>query len=106
MFSRDGQVNKGRLYAPTQSASWLSPIIVVPKKNGQIHICVHHCKLNAQTVDDPLLPPFRDAILDTVARYEVYSFLDGFSGNNQVRLVPEDQDKTAFITRMFTWPLS
>ena len=27
-----------------------------------------------------------------------YSFLDGFSGYNQVRMHPEDQEKTAFVT--------
>ena len=39
-----------------------------------------------------------DAILDAVAGHEMYSFLDGFSGYNQVRMHPEDQEKTAFVT--------
>jgi hypothetical protein len=64
---------------PVKSASWLSPIVVVPKKNGQIRICVDYRKLNAQTLDDPFPLPFID-VLDTVAGYELYSFLDGFSG--------------------------
>ena len=32
-----------------------------------------------------------------LAGYELYNFLDGFSGYNQVRLAPEDHDKIAFF---------
>ena len=83
---------------PIKFSSWLSPIVVVPKKNGQIRVYVDYHKLNAETLDNPFPPPFTDAILDTVAWYELYRFLDGFSGYNQVRLAPVDQDKTIFFT--------
>jgi hypothetical protein len=33
-----------------------------------------------------------------VAGHEMYSFLDGFSGYNQIRMAEEDQEKTAFVT--------
>ena len=33
-----------------------------------------------------------------VAGEEIYSFLDGFSGYNQIRMALKDRDKTAFIT--------
>ncbi|MCO5574666.1 hypothetical protein L7F22_028456 [Adiantum nelumboides] len=83
---------------PIHEATWLSPIIVVPKKNGNITICVDYKKLNAATITDPFPMPFCDAILDAVARKEMYSFLDGFSGYNQIKVAEEDQHKTAFIT--------
>ena len=37
--------------------TWLSLIAVIPKKNGQIRVCVDYRKLNAATVTDafPLL---------------------------------------------------
>ena len=38
---------------PVKSASWLSPIVMVHKKNDQLRVCVEHCKLNAQRVNDP-----------------------------------------------------
>ena len=41
--------------------------------------------------------PFSDTLLDDVAGHEMYSFLDGFLGYNQITMAPEDQDKTAFI---------
>ena len=42
--------------------------------------------------------PFTDSVLDAVAGHEMYSFLDGFSGYNQVRVHPDDQEKTTFVT--------
>ena len=83
---------------PVKKSTWLSPIVVVPKKNGKIRVCVDYRKLNAATVTDAFPLPFTDGILDAVAGHEVYSFLDGFSGYNQVRMNPEDQEKTAFVT--------
>ena len=36
--------------------------------------------------------------MDAVVGHEIYSFLDGFSGYNQVRTHSEDQEKTTFVT--------
>ena len=83
---------------PVKKATWLSPIVVVPKKNGKIRVCVDYRKLNATTVTDASPLPFTDGVLDAVAGHEIYSFLDGFSGYNQVRMHPDDQEKTAFVT--------
>ena len=38
-----------------------------------------------------------DNVLDAVAGHEMYSFLDGFSGYNEVRMHPDDQEKTTFV---------
>ncbi|MCY6525011.1 reverse transcriptase family protein, partial [Actinobacillus pleuropneumoniae] len=40
--------------------------------------------------------PFIDQVLDTLAGKKFFSFLDGFSGYNQIQIAPEDQDKTTF----------
>jgi hypothetical protein len=64
----------------------LSPIVVVPKKNGKLRVCVDYWKLNAATITDAFPLPFTDDVLDTVARHEMYNFLDGFSGYNQIRM--------------------
>ena len=55
-------------------------------------------KLNAATIINALPLPFTDSILNTVARHDCYSFLDGFRGYNQIRVHPNDQGKTAFFT--------
>jgi hypothetical protein len=76
----------------------LSPIVVVPKKSGKLRVCVDYRKPNAPTITDAFPLPFTDGILDTVAGHEMYNFLDGFSGYNQIQMAEEDQEKTAFVT--------
>ena len=63
---------------PVKQAIWLSPIMVVPKKNRKIRVCVDYRKLNAAMVTDGFPPPFMDGVLDAVAGHEVYKFLAGF----------------------------
>ncbi len=41
-----------------EKATWLSPIVVVPKKNGKLRICVNFRKFNVVTKKDPYLLPF------------------------------------------------
>jgi hypothetical protein len=62
-----------------EEATWLSPVIVVPKKNGKLNICIDFKKLNATIKKDPYPLPFIDEMLNTVAGYEEYSFLYGYS---------------------------
>ena len=63
-------------------SEWISPIVVVPKKNGKLRICQDFRKLNDVTKKDHFSLPFIDAILDGIAEYEYYLFLDGFSCYN------------------------
>jgi hypothetical protein len=79
---------------PIKWATWLSSIVVVPKKNGKLRVYVDYRILNAATITDAFPLPFTDGVLDTVARHEMYSFLDGFSGYNQIQMAKEDQEKT------------
>ena len=72
--------------------------MVIPKKNGKLRICVDYRKLNEATKSDQFPMPFSDTLLDVVAGHEMYRFLDGFSGYNQISMAPEDVHKTAFIT--------
>ena len=59
-------------------------ILVVPKKNRKIRVCVDYRMLNVVTVTNGFSPPFMDRVFDVVAAHEVYSFLDGFSAYNQI----------------------
>jgi hypothetical protein len=54
--------------------------------------------LNVAIITDAFPLPFTDGVLDTVIGHEVYNFLDGFSGYNQIRMDEEDQEKTKFVT--------
>jgi hypothetical protein len=53
--------------------------------------------LNKACPKDNFPTPFIDQIVDECAGCETFSFMDGFSGYNQIQIKPEDQHKTTFI---------
>jgi hypothetical protein len=93
----DKLLKAGFIY-PIDRAGWLSPIVIVQKKDEKLRVCVDYRKLNETTKSDPFPLSFTEEILETVAGHEILSLLDGFSGYNQVRVAPEDQPKICFIT--------
>lgn len=62
------------------NSQWVSPLVVVPKKNGKWSICVDYRQLNKATLKNYFPLPFIDQVLDTLAGKSSFSFLDGFSG--------------------------
>jgi len=50
----------------------LSPIVIVPKKNGELKICIDFRKLNAATKKDPYPLSFIDEVLNIVVGYETF----------------------------------
>ena len=89
---------KVRFIRPIKKATWLSPIVVMPKKNGKIQVCVNYPKLNVVIVTDAFPLPSTNDVLDAVAGHAMYSFLDGFSGYNKVKMHLDDEEKTTFVT--------
>ena len=76
---------------------WVSPIVVFLKKFiGKWRICVDFRELNKATLKDYSPFPFIDQVLDIMVGKQYFSFIDGYSGYNQILIVPEDQDKTTF----------
>ncbi|XP_013624647.1 PREDICTED: RNA-directed DNA polymerase homolog [Brassica oleracea var. oleracea] len=103
----------GVIYAISNS-NWVSHVHVVPKKGGITVItnekneliptrtvtgnrmCIDFRKLNAATRKDHFPLPFIDQMLERLANHPYYSFLDGYSGFFQIRIHPDDQEKTTF----------
>ncbi len=76
----------------------MSPIIIVPEKNGKLRICIDFRKLNATTEKDPYPLPFTNEVLKTIIRYEAYSFLNRYLGYHKKFIFPKDKYKTTFVT--------
>uniref|UniRef100_A0A2N9FVD9 Integrase catalytic domain-containing protein n=1 Tax=Fagus sylvatica TaxID=28930 RepID=A0A2N9FVD9_FAGSY len=83
---------------PIQHPRWLSNIVPVKKKNGQIRCCVDFRNLNKACPKDEFPLPNMDLLIDSAAGSTMFSFMDGFSGYNQIRMSPRDAEKTAFRT--------
>ena len=62
-----------------------------------IHVCTDFHDLNKACPKDNFPTPFIDHIIDECAGCEAFSFMDDFSGYNQIQIKPEDQHKTTFI---------
>ncbi len=54
-----------------EETTWLSSIVVVPKKNRKLKICVDFRKFSI-TTKDPRLLPFTYDVINTFVGHEVY----------------------------------
>ena len=70
----------------------------VKKKNGQKRCCVDFRNLNKACPKDEFPLSNMDLLIDSTIGNAMFSFMDGFSGYNQIRMVPKDVKKTAFKT--------
>jgi hypothetical protein len=71
--------------------------MVVPKKNGKLKINVNFKKLNKATRIDLYPLPFFYEVMNIIARYEAYSFLDGYSRYHQIFIALKDGYKKTFV---------
>jgi len=106
-------LDAGVIY-PITDSKWVAPIHVVPKntriplvnnKDDELipphilsgwRICVNYRKLNLSTYKDHFPLPFMDQMLVCLVGKSFYFFLNGYSGYNQIVIIPEDQEKPTF----------
>jgi len=69
----------------------------VKKSNGKWRMCVDFTDLNKVCPKDSYPLPSIDALVDSAAGCKLLSFLDAFSGYNQIKMHPMDEEKTAFM---------
>jgi hypothetical protein len=91
------QINAGFLIT-SEYPQWLANIVPVPKKDGKVRMCVDYRDLNRASPKDDFPLPHIDVLVDNTAKSKVFSFMDGFSGYNQIKMAVEDREKTSFIT--------
>ncbi|XP_019096313.1 PREDICTED: uncharacterized protein LOC104767301 [Camelina sativa] len=82
---------------------WLSNPVVVKKKNGKWRVCVDFTDLNKACPKDSFPLPRIDQLVEATAGNELLSFMDAYSGYNQIMMHKNDQEKTAFITDQGTY---
>jgi len=75
---------------------WMAPAVFVPKKTGQLQICIDYRKLNKRTAKDSYPLPLLDEVQDWLAGSTVFSTLDLHSRYWQLSVNLADREKTAF----------
>ncbi|XP_072089160.1 uncharacterized protein [Arachis hypogaea] len=79
-------------------SSWLANVVMVRKSSGKWRMYVDFIDLNKACPKDLYPFPNIDRLVDDTSGYQVLSFMDAYSGYNQIQMHPDDEDKTAFVT--------
>ena len=88
---------QGVISPVTEPTSWCSGIVVVPKTNGSVRICVDLTHLN-KAVQREVRPMFSDEeSLAKLGQSKIFSKLDTKSGFWQIPLCPESRLLTTII---------
>ena len=82
---------------------WLDNVVLVKKANGKWRLCIDFTDINKACPKDSFPLPRIDLIVDATAGHELLSFMDAFSGYNQISMDPDDQEKTSFVTAQGTY---
>jgi len=80
-----------------QYPEWLANVVLVKKSSGKWRMCVEFIDLNKACPKDSYPLPSIDALVDSASGCKLLSFLDAFSGYNQIKMHPMDEEKTAFM---------
>jgi len=94
---------KAGLIREVKYPEWLANPVVVKKKNGKWRVCVDFSDLNKACPKDCFPLPHIDRLVESTTGHEMLSFMDAFSGYNQILMNPDDQEKTSFITERGTY---
>eukprot|EP00253_Pinus_taeda_P011791 PITA_11791 len=86
------------IIVPIRFSDWISNLVPVRKKTGEIRLCIDFRNLNKVSLKDNYPLPKMDHILQRVVGASRMSLLDGYSGYNQILVHEDDRDKTTFTT--------
>ena len=90
---------KLKVIIPVQEATdWCSPMVVVPKPNGELRICADLTKLNQSIVRERYMLPTVEHTLGQLTGAIVFTKLDANSGFWQLKMDEESSYLTTFIS--------
>ncbi|KAL0290010.1 UNVERIFIED_CONTAM: hypothetical protein Sradi_7059400 [Sesamum radiatum] len=77
---------------------WISSIVLVRNKNGQIRVCVDFRDLNNACPKDDFPLSIIELMIDASTGQEALSYMDGSFGYNQIRMALGDEELAVFQT--------
>lgn len=87
------------------NSPWASPVIMVPKKGGELRFCIDYRRVNAVTKKDAYPLPRVEDVLNALGteKAKIFSKLDLASSFWQLPIHEDDREKTAFTTSSGTY---
>jgi len=79
-------------------STWLANVVMVTKSNNKWRMCIDFKDLNKACPKDSYPLPNIDRLVDGAVGHKVLSFLDTYSGYNQISMHPRDKEKTSITT--------
>lgn len=77
---------------------WVANPVLVKKPNGKWRTCVDFTDLNKACPKDNFPLPRIDQLVDATFEHELLSFMDAYSGYNQISMYVSDEEHTSFVT--------
>lgn len=92
------RLEKEDIIERVEASEWVSPIVVIPKKDGKIRLCVDLREVNKAIIPDVFPLPHTEELLNALAGAQYFSRIDLRSAYHQVLLHPESRNLTTFVT--------
>ena len=93
-----GKLLQARAIRDVEYPEWLANVVLVKKPNGKWRLCIDFTDINKACPKGSFPLPRVNLIVDATVGHELLSFMDAFSGYNQISIDPDDQEETSFIT--------
>ena len=93
-----GKLLQEKAIREVEYPEWLVNVVLVKKANDKWRLCIYFTDINRVCLKDSFPLPRIYLIVDATAGHELLSFMDSFSGYNQICIDPINQEKTSFFT--------
>ncbi|KAK2409009.1 hypothetical protein QL285_044467 [Trifolium repens] len=80
------KLRKAQFIDEIKYPEWLANVVMVKKSNGKWRMCVDFTDLNKACPKDPYPLPSIDRLIDGASGYKTLSFMDAYSGYNQIKM--------------------
>ena len=90
--------SEGVITKQTEPTDWVNSMVVVPKPNGKVRICIDPRDLNKAVLREHYPMKTIEDILTEIPEAKVFSKIDAVSGYWQIKLSPESQKLCTFNT--------
>ena len=77
---------------------WLANVVLFPKKDGKVKMCVDFRDLNKASPKNDFPLRHIDVLVDNIAGHVLLSFMNGFLGYNQIKMAPEDMGNLLYYS--------